>query len=111
MAKSRKNRACEIKDDFFLMPLRNFLEGIKKDPRIRTTHTALYLTLYGLWLENNAAAFFPVPRAVVMQKAKISSKATWHQAIAELDEYGYLKYCPTRQKTNVSTVSLLTQEP
>jgi hypothetical protein len=53
------------------MPLRNFLEGIKDDKRIRTTHSAALLTLYGLWLENNGINPIQICKREVMEKAKI----------------------------------------
>jgi len=88
------------------MPLRNFLEGIKDDQRIRTTHSAVFLTLYGLWLENNGENPIPICKKEVMEKAKIISPMTWHRTIIELNEYGYVDYQPTFNRTSISTVSL-----
>lgn len=88
------------------MPLRNFLEGIKDDGRIRPVHSAVFLTLYNLWLENDGKNPVPIRKKEVMEKAKITSPMTWHRTIIELDEYGYVDYQPTYNRTRVSMVSL-----
>jgi hypothetical protein len=106
MKESRKSRECRSDQLSLLMPLRNFLEGIKDDPRIRTTHTAVFLTLYGLWLDNNGNNPIPIMKRKVMEKAKIISQMTWHRTIIELNEYGYIEYQPTYNRTRISTVSL-----
>nr|WP_294897206.1 hypothetical protein [uncultured Pedobacter sp.] len=106
MKENRKSRVCKSDRIPFLMPLRNFLEGIKDDKRIRTTHSAVFLTLYGLWLENDGQNPIPVKKKEAMAKAKIISQMTWHRTIIELNEYGYVDYQPTYNRTRVSTVSL-----
>ena len=106
MKENRKSQECTSDQSTLLMPLRNFLEGIKDDHRIRTTHTAVFLTLYGLWLENNGKNPIPIIKRKVMEKAKIISQMTWHRTMIELDEYGYVDYQPTFNRTRVSTVSL-----
>lgn len=106
MKENRKSKVLESDKIPFLMPLRNFLEGIKNDERIRTTHSAVFLTLYGLWLENNGQNPIAIKKKEVMAKAKIISQMTWHRTIIELNEYGYVDYQPTYNRTRVSTVSL-----
>jgi len=106
MEENRKSKECKSDKIPFLMPLRNFLEGIKDDQRIRTTHSAVFLTLYGLWLENNGENPIPICKKEVMEKAKIISPMTWHRTIIELNEYGYVDYQPTFNRTSISTVSL-----
>ena len=106
MEESRKSKECKSDQIPLLMPLRKFLKGIEDDPRIRTTHTAVFTTLYGLWLENDGRNPLQIKKKDVMEKAKIISQMTWHRTIIELDEYGYVNYQPTFNRTSLSTVSL-----
>lgn len=85
-----------------LKPLADFLEKIERDSRIRTTHIAVYITLYQNWITNDCPEQILVSSKLLMPLAKISSNATWHKAIRGLHEYGYIKYCPTFNKMDKS---------
>ena len=87
-------------------PLRQFLDGITHDHRIRPTHIAVYMALYQHWIQNNFPVFLLVKSRELMPLAKVSSSATWHSAIRELDAYGYICYMPNFNKMSNSKVML-----
>ncbi|NRF41096.1 hypothetical protein [Pedobacter foliorum] len=87
--------------------LKQFLEKVKDDPRIRTTHIAVYMALYQHWIEGNCPTFILVKSQQLMPLAKVSSSATWHSAIRALDEYGYICYQPSFNRMTSSKVMML----
>ena len=87
--------------------LKQFLEKIEHDPRIRTTHIAVYMALYQQWVLSNHPAFISVKSKQLMPLAKVSSSATWHNAIRSLDEYGYIRYRPNFNRMSCSKVMML----
>lgn len=72
--------------------LSRFFEQIREDPRIGTTHIALYATL----LAYGKRKGFVVPLLVfsweIIPLAKMSSTKTYFKTLKELSNYGYLKY-------------------
>jgi len=86
--------------------LKQFLEKIEHDPRIRTTHIAVYMALYRHWIQSDHPAFIRVKSKQLMPQAKVSSSATWHSAIRALDEYGYILYQPNFNRMSCSKVMM-----
>ena len=73
-------------------PLVNFFSGIANDPRIGITHIALYSALYQLWVKQHCINPIRIYSYTVMPAAKIFGLSTYHKAIRELNEYGYIRY-------------------
>jgi len=69
-----------------------------KDNRISIGHLGLYATLFVLWKEQGYPNPFCIYSHEVKPKAKISSSATYHKLIKQLDEYGYIRYEPSFYK-------------
>ena len=73
----------------------SFFDAIAEDPRIRITHIAVFAALYSLWIKSNREPEMRVFSDQVMAVAKISSRITYCRVIIDLNEFGYLEYCPS----------------
>jgi hypothetical protein len=73
----------------------DFIESVKEDSRINSTHISLYVSLVHQWIAKGKENPLPVYRHEIMSLCKISGTATYHKSIRELHEYGYIKYVPS----------------
>jgi hypothetical protein len=79
-----------------LLPeLTEFFLSIREDPRIGPVHISLFMAIVQHWTKNNCKNPICVFGKELMDLAKISGVATYHKAIRELHEYGYIKYEPS----------------
>jgi hypothetical protein len=85
----------------------NFFNAIEKDPRISITHIGLYAALCQYSKGHGGINPIEVFSHQIMQIAKISSPVTYHKSIKELNAYGYIKYQPSFNKHQGSSVHLL----
>lgn len=74
--------------------MQNFFQTIIDDPRISSHHICLYLVLLHLWKHAGSPGIFELDRNLIMQLAKISSRATYDKCMHALHELGYIKYQP-----------------
>ncbi len=72
----------------------SFYSLIGCDNRINATHISLYMALLHEIACAGSAEFVLRP-SVIMDKAKISSKVTYHRSMRALYEYGYIFYAPS----------------
>lgn len=93
-----------------LRPLTNFMSGIAGDARIGSTHIALFVAVYGLWLENGRPDSLALPVKQIMKKAKILARSTYVRAIRDLREWGYLVYQPSYNNRKRSRVKITIEE-
>lgn len=75
-----------------LKPMTDFFSGIATDPRIGSTHIALFSAIMNLYIQSGYQNPLVVYRCILMPSAKIFGLGTFHKTIRELNEYGYLKY-------------------
>lgn len=75
-----------------LKQLNRFLHEATKDERLLPSHISLYVAMVSLWRKSNFDKAFRIARRDLMQLSHISSIATYHKCIRQLDEYGYIKY-------------------
>lgn len=92
-----------------LEPFIKFMSVIPNDARIGTTHMALYVALYDLWLENNQVDCVDLTVSQVMKRAKILARSTFVRAMRDLHEWGYLVYLPSYDNRVKSKVLLKTK--
>ncbi|MDI1305240.1 MAG: hypothetical protein PSX42_10410 [bacterium] len=87
-----------------LNPLSDFFKAIENDYRISITHIGIYVAL--LQFRANRGFVNPIQafRYDIMDIAKISSPKTYYKCMRELNEYGYIKYEPTRKRNQGSTI-------
>lgn len=75
--------------------LNAFMEAVREDPRIGTSHISLYVTLVSCWHEKHFEYPLSVFARELMPLCKISGTGTYHRCIRELHEYGYISYQPS----------------
>ena len=93
-----------------LKPLSDFFTAIDKDPRISITHIGLYAALLQYWSEHHFENPVHIFSYDIMRIAKISASTTFHKAIRELSEYGYIKYEPSFKRNKGSKVYFIRSE-
>ncbi|RTY78816.1 hypothetical protein EKL97_13555 [Flavobacterium sp. LS1P28] len=87
-----------------LKPLSDFFKAIKKDYRISITHIGIYAALLQFRADKGFINPIQVYSYEIMEIAMITSPKTYHKCMHELNEYGYIKYVPTRNRNQRSTI-------
>lgn len=87
-----------------LKPLSDFFKAIKKDRRISITHIGIYAALLQFRADRGFINPIQLYSYEIMEIAMISSPKTYHKCMHELNEYGYIKYVPTRNRNQRSTI-------
>jgi hypothetical protein len=90
--------------------LRHFLKMCVADPRIGTSHIALYAGIIHLWGQNGKKNPLPAFNREIMKIAKIASTSTFTRLIADLQYGGYIKYESSFYKKVPSQITILKQE-
>jgi hypothetical protein len=84
-----------------------FFDRILQDSTLNPTHISLYIVLFQLWDSNRFLNPISITRDEVMRISKISSKATYHKCLRELNDKGYVKYQPSFNPYKGSLVFLV----
>lgn len=87
-------------------PLVDFFEAISEDARIRPVHISLYMALLEKEARTGPVRPLVVTREELMQRAKISARATYYRGMRELDCYGYIRYQPSYDPSGACIVYL-----
>ncbi|WP_299285231.1 hypothetical protein [uncultured Mucilaginibacter sp.] len=84
------------------VPIQNKMAGYSRwvsrmgaDSRMLATHVSLFAAIFVCWQRSGFESPFPVSRKMLMSYSRISSFATYHKCIRQLDEYGYIRYRPS----------------
>lgn len=87
--------------------LTSFMEKIKGDRRIGSTHIGLFTA--AVHYSTTAGGINPIKAysREIMSLAKISALRTYCRCLKELDEYGYIKYFPSKKKNVPSSILFL----
>jgi hypothetical protein len=72
-----------------------FFQRAKDDIRLSSRHISVYAVLFQFFAENNCHNPMLITRKKIMRLSKIKSTATYHKSLAELQEFGYITYCPS----------------
>lgn len=72
-----------------------FYKMMKEDNRITTTHISLFMALFERWNEAGFEGPVYFRRGEIMELAKINGLATYHKAIKDLSQFGYIRYIPS----------------
>lgn len=75
--------------------LSRFYIMMKEDNRITTTHISLFMALFERWNEVGFEGPVHFRRGEIMELAKINGLATYHKAIKDLSQFGYIRYIPS----------------
>ena len=79
----------------YIKHLTGFFDRIIQDRNLNPTHISLYIALFQFWNINRFLNPISITRDEVMRICKISSKATYHKCMRELNDKGYVKYEPS----------------
>lgn len=90
-----------------LKSLKVFLQQITSNQKLKRTHISLCIALCQLWIDSEFEGPFKISRTELMLAAKIKSKATYHKTIYDLEKMGYIKYFPTHNPFEGSSVSII----
>lgn len=89
-----------------ILRFKEFMKAIQNDGRIGATHIAIYVALLMCWRESD----YPQPLIVysyeVMKIAKIRAPSTYYSVLADLHDFGYLRYVPSFNKNRGSRIYL-----
>jgi len=72
-----------------------FYRTIEKDDRLRPQHLSLYFAILLMGKEEHNTGTVSVTRRELMELSRLTSKATYHRCIRELEHYGYIQYHPS----------------
>ena len=90
----------------YIKHLTGFFDRIIQDRNLNPTHISLYIALFQFWNINRFQNPISITRDEVMRISKISSKATYHKCMRELNDKGYVKYEPSYNPYKGSMVIL-----
>ncbi|MBC7847738.1 MAG: transcriptional regulator [Flavobacterium sp.] len=79
----------------YIKHLTGFFDRIIPDRSLNPTHVSLYIALFQSWNVNRFINPISITRDEVMRICKISSKATYHKCMRDLNDKGYVKYEPS----------------
>ncbi len=79
----------------YIKHLSGFFDRIIQDRSLNPTHISLYIALFQFWNINRFQNPISITRNEVMRICKISSKATYHKCMRDLNDKGYVKYEPS----------------
>lgn len=86
--------------------LNKFYEAIADDARISATHISVYMALLQEWNLHEGQNPVGIIRDVIMKAAKISARHTYNRCMNNLQEFGYIRYYPSSNQFELSTVYL-----
>jgi hypothetical protein len=84
-----------------------FSQVLQRDNRLRPQHVALYIAILVVGAADSRSNVVKVTRADLMSRARISSKATYHRCIRDLEKFGYINYHPTFNSLVGTSIILL----
>lgn len=90
----------------YIKHLNGFFDLIIQDQHLNPTHISLYIALFQFWNINRFVNPISITRDEVMRISKISSKATYHKCLRDLNDKAYLEYRPSFNPYKGSMVSL-----
>lgn len=91
----------------YIKHLSGFFKRVSEDWTLNPTHVSLYIALFHYWNINRFQNPISLTRDEVMRISKISSKATYHKCIKDLDNKGYIKYEPSNNPFRGSLATLI----
>ena len=90
----------------YITQLNAVLETFNNDNRVKQGHITLYLAFFHLWNRKFFKETLTINRELIMERAKIKSKTTYHNHLRDLDAWGYLKYYPSYHPSRGSKIKM-----
>ena len=70
-----------------------FYRMMANDERLRPQHVCLYFSI--LSMAKDTSGTVSVTRRELMEVSRLTSKATYHRCVRELERFGYIQYQPS----------------
>lgn len=90
----------------YIIHLNKIFEIFHEDQRIKQGHITLYLAFFQKWNRLFFQKTLTINRELIMERAKIKSKTTYHNYLKDLNDWGYLKYFPSYHPARGSKVKM-----
>lgn len=90
-----------------LRVMNDFFSAIAADPRISSTHIAIFTGIFQYWSKNGLELPVKAFSHQIMPLAKLNSRNVYVKRLKELDEYGYIRYEPSFKRDKGSRIYLL----
>ena len=90
----------------YIIQLNAVLEMFNNDDRIKQGHITLYIAFFNLWNRKFFKEILIINRELIMDRAKIKSKTTYHNHLRDLDAWGYLTYYPSYHPSRGSKIRI-----
>jgi hypothetical protein len=90
----------------YIAHLNEAFERFNNDIRIKQGHITLYLAFFQKWNREFFKKTLTVNRELIMERAKIRSKTTYHNYLRDLNDWGYLQYFPSYHPARGSRIKL-----
>lgn len=87
--------------------LSGFFEIARERHDLNPTHISLFFAVFQIWSIHHFNNPFYITRRELMEMSKISSFATYHKCINELEQYGFIEYSPTFNTYKGSSIKVL----
>jgi hypothetical protein len=78
-----------------------------EDQRLAPCHISLYLGIFRRWYAMEFKNPIGIIREDLMRVSKLNAKATYHKALKDLHDFGYIEYIPTVSRYGQSQVRLI----
>jgi len=90
----------------YISHLNEAFERFNNDIRIKQGHITLYLAFFQKWNREFFKKTLTVNRELIMERAKIRSKTTYHNYLRDLNDWGYLHYFPSFHPARGSRIKM-----
>lgn len=92
----------------YIRHLNHVLEQFYADKRILPRHICMYIALFHIWNKLRFPKVIQIFRSELMPLAKLGSLKYYHLTLQELDEWGYIRYHPSKSAYKGSEVYIIT---
>ncbi len=90
----------------YIVQLNMAFERFHNDARIKQGHITLYLAFFQKWNRGFFKTAITINRELIMDRAKIKSKTTYHNFVKDLNDWGYLQYFPSYHPARGSKIKM-----
>ncbi|RIA08576.1 hypothetical protein OE09_0395 [Flavobacteriaceae bacterium MAR_2010_72] len=90
----------------YIVQMNAALDSFNNDWRIKQGHITLYLAFFQKWNREFFKKTITINRELVMERAKIKSKTTYHNILKDLNDWGYLQYYPSYDPRRGSVIRM-----
>ncbi|WP_343329121.1 hypothetical protein [Polaribacter staleyi] len=91
----------------YITQLNNVFERFHNDQRIKQGHITLYLAFFHKWNRKFFQKTLTINRELIMERAKIKSKTTYHNYLRDLHNWEYLRYYPSYHPAIGSKINMI----